>query len=436
MLLWLIPLATASAQTPQETMDSLRRAYIRHYKDIAMDEMERSGIPASIKLAQGILESRAGTSELALKASNHFGIKCGKDWKGKTYYKHDDERDRKGQPRASCFRHYRNVVECFADHSAFIRNPEKNYRYGFLFELDPLDYQAWAQGLQKAGYSSVDYYAEKLIFYIEWHRLFEFDQQVYNGRVAPKRLVQVNGVQMVQARAGETLRDIARLYNVPVEHLIAHNDDFYGPDDEPGMGAWVYVQPKPEQWNGTEEFHLVASGQSLYDIAQRFAIRLESLRQRNGLKPGEEPAEYEYIRLRGKRKTGEKVRLRSPGQSNETTTLTVREARPAGSRIIVEKLSETPLENPIPMDSMRADLVEDRPESLLEQPPESPRPDATTPLIVVNMQTGETEIYHTVSKGETLYSIARRYGVSAAEIKKWNRMRDDVIRAGQSLRVN
>ncbi|MBL7775631.1 MAG: glucosaminidase domain-containing protein, partial [Saprospiraceae bacterium] len=291
---------SASAQSPAELrMDSLRADYIRRYQDIAMDEMEHSGVPASIKLAQAILESRAGTSELAQQASNHFGIKCGKGWTGPSYAKFDDERDRQGRPRNSCFRKYASVVECYADHSTFIRNPEKAYRYGFLFELDPRDYKAWAEGLEKAGYSTVDYYAERLIYFIEHYRLYELDERAVNGRVALKRLAEINGVKMLQARQGETLLDMARLANLPSERLQAFNDGQYAPDQPLRQGDWVFIQPKAEQWSGAETFHQIEPGQGLFQVAQRYGIRLESLLALDGVIAGDQPAPYEFLRLRG-----------------------------------------------------------------------------------------------------------------------------------------
>ncbi len=416
-------------------MDSLRQEYIRKFKDIAMEEMERSGVPASIKLAQGILESRAGTSELALQASNHFGIKCGKDWTGQTYQKHDDAFDKKGQPVNSCFRKYNNVVECFADHSEFIRNPEKKYRYGFLFDLNPLDYKAWAQGLQDAGYSSAGHYAERLIYFIELHRLNQFDRQVLEGRNAMKRMAEVNGAKMVQARPGETLQNIAGLYNVPLENLVSCNDNGYLPDEALGLGAWVYLQPKNESWPGPEQFHQVEPGQSLFDIAQRYGIRLESLRHRNGLRAGQEPAAYEYVRLQGTAGTGEKVLVRPTGDilknSRAKSVNIVPAGRPGASasrQFTIEMLPEKKMETPVPADQFR-EFVEPQGAAGQAEPP------GGEPEIYIDTQTGETQIYHTVQKGDTLYKIARRFDVSPARIRQLNQMPDNTIRIGQTLRV-
>lgn len=425
------------AQTPAAELDSIWSEYIRKYKDIAMDEMERSGIPASIKLAQGILESRAGTSELAVNASNHFGIKCGKGWRGKSYHKDDDERNKKGERVHSCFRKYDNVVECFADHSEFIRNPEKRHRYGFLFELDPRDYKGWAQGLEDAGYSAVDYYAEKLIFFIERYHLNEYDALAFNGRLALKRLAQVNDVKMVQARENETIREIAGLYNLPVEKLIEYNDGGYTADEPLSVGTWVYMQTKRDKWQGPAVFHTVDSGQNLFAIAQLYGLTLASLQRRNGLTPEAAPAEGELIRLKGKRANGEQLRL-----TDATLALPVAP-------------DEAPNENKDDL-ATGAFTIEMLPEERLDMPvffydlnnPDTARPATAdpallladeadpTPTIILGSESGKTEIYYTVSKGDTLYSIARRYSVSTSRLRQLNRMKDNVVKIGQRLRVN
>ncbi|MCR4825241.1 MAG: glucosaminidase domain-containing protein [Bacteroidales bacterium] len=150
----------ASAQTPQ--LD-----YIAEYAPLAVSEMQRTGVPASITLAQGLLESGAGQSPLAVHANNHFGIKCHSDWEGETFYKDDDGRQ-------ECFRAYRTVEDSFRAHSDFLRNRP---RYQSLFELEPTDYQAWARGLKKAGYATDPSYADKLIKQIEDYQLDRFDRE-------------------------------------------------------------------------------------------------------------------------------------------------------------------------------------------------------------------------------------------------------------------
>ena len=149
----------AVAQTPQ--LD-----YIAKYSALAVSEMQRTGVPASITLAQGLVESAAGLSPLAVHANNHFGMKCHNDWDGETFYKDDDAEQ-------ECFRAYRSAEECFRAHSDFLRNRP---RYAALFELEPTDYKGWARGLKKAGYATDPAYADKLIKQIEDYQLDRFDR--------------------------------------------------------------------------------------------------------------------------------------------------------------------------------------------------------------------------------------------------------------------
>ncbi|MCB0260921.1 MAG: glucosaminidase domain-containing protein, partial [Calditrichaeota bacterium] len=167
-------LSLFSVAVQGQESDHLR--YVDEFKEVAIREMERAGIPASIKLAQGILESNAGKSDLARRANNHFGIKCGNDWDGKTYYKKDDDYNDKGQLVESCFRSYKNPEASFIAHSEFLRDPKKQYRYGFLFRIDPTDYKAWAEGLRRAGYATSANYPTKLIDIIERYQLNRYDE--------------------------------------------------------------------------------------------------------------------------------------------------------------------------------------------------------------------------------------------------------------------
>lgn len=155
-------------------------AYVKKYAWLAIEEMRRTGIPASIKLAQAVVESHAGTSPLATEANNHFGIKCGKEWTGKTIYQFDDDRDANGFLIESCFQAYTTIRESYMRHSDHLLNPAKIDRYGYLFALDVLDYRAWAEGLQKGGYSTNPLYAQILIQTVEELALREYDLRVLN----------------------------------------------------------------------------------------------------------------------------------------------------------------------------------------------------------------------------------------------------------------
>ncbi len=398
-----LPCAAFAQKDHDATIDSLRRVYIARYCDIAMDEMERSGIPASIKLAQAILETRAGTSELAQKANNHFGIKCGKHWSGETYSKNDDEYDAKGRPVLSCFRQYANVIASYADHSAFLRHPEKQQRYGFLFDLSPLDYKGWAEGLQQAGYSPVSHYAERLIFYIERHQLYEYDRAVVSGRQAMRRSAVVNRARMVQARAGESLSDIAQLYGISVDSLVAYNDSLYRADSPLQIGDPVFIEPKAIAADEDGPWiHRSEKGQTLQQLAQRYGIRLPALRSLN---PGLRRDTLDANVL---------VSLR-PSRSEPQTALVVK-----GIPMRQGNAAQAPQR--LPAEVSYQALV-----SVAQ--PKAPAP------ITIDMQTGEVEVYHTVSAGETLSSIARRYQTKVEHLQRLNPGLDKAIRVGQTLRV-
>lgn len=156
---------------------AVTQEYIERFEDLAVAEMFRSGIPASIKLAQALHESQSGTSPLAQNANNHFGIKCKSWWTGNTYYHKDDDLNNRGELIESCFRSYNSVVESYLDHSDFLMYRS---RYAPLFELSRTDYKAWAHGLQNLGYATDKRYAEKIIRLIETHRLHRFDNQSFD----------------------------------------------------------------------------------------------------------------------------------------------------------------------------------------------------------------------------------------------------------------
>ena len=186
--------------------------YIEAYAVTAMNEMRKSKIPASITLAQGILESGSGNGRLAKKANNHFGIKC-HDWKGKRIY-HDD--DKKGE----CFRKYKEASESYKDHSEFLTTRR---RYANLFQLDPYDYKAWARGLKKAGYATDPKYPKKLIHIIEKYKLYEYDEKVLGPRKEKKLKIQQEIFTHTVAK-GDTLYSLAKRYKTTVEKLKAKNN--------------------------------------------------------------------------------------------------------------------------------------------------------------------------------------------------------------------
>lgn len=208
--------------TPNFTSDVAR--YIYHYKAVAMEEMRTYGIPASITLAQGLLESAAGQSKLTRKSNNHFGIKC-HGWKGQKVYHDDDRQD-------ECFRKYRNPLYSFRDHSLFLTSRS---RYNGLFELSPSDYKGWARGLKKAGYATDPRYPRKLINLIERYDLFQYDTKVLHNLEDSSELLQKwksGGIEKdgpvntrnYTVRDGDTLYSIARRFDMTVADLKALND--------------------------------------------------------------------------------------------------------------------------------------------------------------------------------------------------------------------
>src|SRR5687768_5398388 len=213
-----------------------RADYIEQYKDIAVSEMMRTGIPASIKLAQAMHESACGKSDLACKANNHFGIKCGNDWNGKTYKKEDDDY-KDGELVKSCFREFRTVYDSYIAHSDFLTDPAKSKRYGFLFELDQTDYKGWARGLAKAGYATDPQYANKIIDLIEKYELYQyasgFSKQLASNKPKESRgteLLFQNDVRYALAVAGDTPFSFAQRNDVTVNQVIRYNDDVHNED--------------------------------------------------------------------------------------------------------------------------------------------------------------------------------------------------------------
>ena len=197
--------------------------YVGKYKDVAMSNMKTYGIPASIILAQGILESGAGKGDLALSANNHFGIKCHSDWTGESV-RHDDDSDQE------CFRKYKDPSESYKDHALFLTTRS---RYSSLFALPKGDYEAWARGLRTAGYATDPKYPEKLIGYIERYNLHQYDSQVLGTNYVPiennNKTIAVNnsetsGAGLYEVQKGDTLYSISKKFSISVDQLKEKND--------------------------------------------------------------------------------------------------------------------------------------------------------------------------------------------------------------------
>lgn len=202
---------TKTAETPQVSSDPIAN-YIDTYKQYAMDDMLQYGIPASIKLAQGILESGSGRGSLSIRANNHFGIKC-HDWTGESVRHDDDELQ-------ECFRKYSHVKYSYRDHSLFLT---QRSRYRPLFSLEKDDYKGWARGLRRAGYATDPKYPEKLINLIERYQLYRYDAMVLSGGQSDMSDRKTDKITTYTVQKGDTLYSIARRYNMTVDTLKEYN---------------------------------------------------------------------------------------------------------------------------------------------------------------------------------------------------------------------
>ena len=281
--------------------NSRYQAYIDQYKDLAIAEMLKYDIPASITLAQGLLESGAGMSELARKGNNHFGIKC-HDWRGATTYHDDDEAQ-------ECFRKYRDVYESFEDHSKFLaRQP----RYRSLFRLKRTDYKGWARGLKKCGYATSPTYAKQLIGIIELYKLHKYDKATkydrfmvdrseVKGIVPGTNLHQIhiyNKNYYITVRPGDTFRSIGEEVGISYKKIAKYNER--DKDDRLVPGEIIYLKKKQKKAIKAYKNrpHRVKDGESMYSIAQYYGIRTESLYKMNRLNPDYSIQVGDYLRVR------------------------------------------------------------------------------------------------------------------------------------------
>lgn len=398
--------------------------YVNQYKDIAISEMKRTGVPASIKLAQGILESLAGKSDLATQANNHFGIKCHKGWIGETYYKMDDD------DTTSCFRKYSSAYESYIEHSEFLRNRP---RYASLFLLDPKDYKGWAKGLKQCGYATLPTYAEQLIRWIDTLQLYQYDlyakeeiayykidivkmekdlaatpveqrdtkveeftesQEIAVGTrvdeiasssdlensiellsVDEDGIFKINKLMACRAREGDTPLSIASRYDIDVRRLISYNEISRSYKFE--ENDIVFLQPKKSKAKSGSTHHVIKSNETVYEISQLYGVRAKYLYRYNHLKMGEEPKKGEKITLRAMNKN--KVKLRtSDDEWNDKKALEANSTKP--------------------------------------------KPISTRT--------------HKIAKGDTLWGIAKKYEVSVQELRKINNLTVDDLKIGTVLKLN
>jgi LysM repeat protein len=387
--------------------------YIIAYKNIAIAEMQRTGVPASIKLAQGIHETMAGTSDLVTKSNNHFGIKCKANWTGESVT-HDDDL------RGECFRKYNTPAESYRDHSDFLKNGQ---RYAFLFQIDPLDYSSWAYGLKKAGYATNPKYPLIIIKLIEDYNLQDYTlialgkkadteevlvkneemkdetvvvpvavvakdkeekeplQAVSKATLYPSGEFRINDTKVIYAAAGTSFLTIAQQYNVSLARLFEFNsirEMEVLPADQ-----LVFLQRKRK--TGEHEFHIVKEGETLQDIAQEEGIRMESLLEYNQLQDYMKPAAGQQLYLKTK----------AP-------------ARPL--------------------------LAKEEVESVEKGQPLFTNNDNTPATENAVHATGRYSI-HTVQPKETLYSISKKYDVRIDDIATWNQLSSYELKKGQQLKI-
>ena len=362
----------AQQLTPQQ--------YIEHYKDVAIREMKRMGVPASITLAQGLLETESGNSSLVKKSNNHFGIKCKSNWTGPGVT-HDDD------AIGECFRSYKDAEESFRDHSNFLRGSE---RYSGLFILNPTDYKGWARGLKKAGYATNPKYPDILIKNIELYNLQQYslaavdempqfetnknanEKEDFVDKVVSEtatrnelsisaeftgNVTAINGSKCMLAAKGTSLLAIATQNNIPLSKLLSFND--LTTDGLLARHQLIYLQRKQEI--GAQEFYSTQQGETLYDVAQKQGIQLQNLLAYNGLL------------------------LQDELQSG--TQLNLQHSKTAVAANIVKVATDT------------------------------------------------KTITHLVQPKEGLYTISKKYNVTVTQLKEWNNLTGNNLSIGQQLIV-
>ena len=317
-----------------QQLDPVIVDYINKYKELAISEMQRTGIPASIKLAQGIHETSAGTSELVKKSNNHFGLKCKSEWTGRTV-KHTDDAPNE------CFRKYEDSRDSYKDQSDYLK---KTARYASLFDLDPTDYKGWAYGLKKAGYATNPKYSQVIIKLIEDYNLQDYtmialgklkegQETIAQNKIAdktddkkgavkpeekaaavnagtqektviveepkpnyPEGEFKINETKVIYAKKGTSYLSIAEKYAIPLARIFEFNE--MKVQESVDKDRLIYIMRKRK--TGLNEQHVVKPGETLTDIAQTEALRLESLLEYNYLQPNMQPAVGSVLYLRAK----------------------------------------------------------------------------------------------------------------------------------------
>lgn len=296
----------------QQSHKRTTEEYIEAYAAAAIQNMEQSRVPASITLAQGILESGNGNSDLAKQANNHFGIKCHKGWTGRTYHMDDDAPN-------ECFRAYDDVLDSYKDHAEFLTGRS---RYAGLFELKITDYKGWAKGLKAAGYATNPKYADLLISLIERYQLHQYDQPGALAKLKPAKkegrtdveenrppkievpetpggldkVVFVNGLKAIVLSQNRSRLSFMEAYEIKEKHLLKYNE--LGSLDSLDAGQVIFLEPKRASAARGNDYHTVKAGDTWYSIAHSYGMKTEKLMKKNGAWHGSplEPGEKLWLR--------------------------------------------------------------------------------------------------------------------------------------------
>ena len=398
-MLWAICLLISIEVKAQNT--SVKQ-YIDSFKDVAMKEMIDFKIPASITLAQGLLESGSGNSRLAKEGNNHFGIKCKKDWTGCTILEDDDALQ-------ECFRCYSNPRESYYDHSKFLR---ENRRYGPLFTLSINDYKAWANGLLTAGYATNPKYAELLVSTIERNKLMLFDSMVLNGyipfnaKLEPNIQIVDNQVPSSMAKKLESPDQFAKEHNSSEKKILKYNDLPENTIIEPG--EVLYLKPKKKK--ASVPTHLVQMGETMWLISQKYAVKLNSLYRKNLMDEGTEP------------KPGVVLQLQDKASIRPDTGRSIDKAQKTHIVLMGETLYAISKKYGVSVDDLKSanQLSTDQISRGQE-------------LIVPDSQ--QNYLLYEVKSGDTLFGISKKFGKKVEEIKNWNQMANDGLQLGQKLKI-
>lgn len=393
--------------------------YIDTFKNIAMREMLEYKIPASITLAQGLLESGSGNSRLAKQGNNHFGIKCKKDWTGCSILEDDDELQ-------ECFRCYTTAEESYKDHSKFLK---ANKRYAALFLLEISDYKGWAKGLLAAGYATNQKYTDLLIGCIERNKLAKYDTMILKGYNPYGTYVEANieiinpkNVPNTVVQPNQTVEKIAEQYQKTEKKLERYNDLAY---HQIKPGDVLYLKPKKRK--ASIALHTVSEGETMWLISQKYAIKLNALYTKNLMEKGTEAKVGSVLNLQKKANnmpdTG-RLEAHKTIDTNYVRNTTVPNMQIhtviAGETLysIATKYNLT-LEMLKSINHLQNNSVYEGQKLNIKK-------------IVENKTNNKT---HTVKSGETLYSIAKMYGISITEIKTWNKLNSENLQVGQVLQL-